>query len=838
MDVRVEVVDMWGEDDGGVGHSVVSLCIGEKAKVREKASGGNLRQKMMKEFISDSRDKDDDTVQMMKTVWEAFESGEGVLNDMPLEECIDYLMKCYQKARKSRESLYAQWKRVSKMLGDCIGGIFSSRCCSRTKFWNSMKNFGKLKELVQACVNRMKSVARDKKRKSVEQLCMDLIFDGSAVAISKIKSFCSVRGGVFDSKRLAEEDKRKHIEFWNGLWNRNLISIHDNEVMRWLEPYCSKLRSFAKVENGEEIAPWYTGSNTIDIAYDINDEEIVKALKRMKWRKAPGPSGIPVDLFKVCMQSSIIMCKLKSECQRVIMGSPIPEGWRKSRLVLLYKTKPPSDEVGFQRPINLLESAFRIMDTVMYNRMHVMVENYLEDIQGGFRNRRGCVEQVFIVSIAVQRAKAQKRNLVLVSMDLKKAYDSVSHNALLYACGKMGMNRRSVLLLRRLLSDHKIEDMSKEIEVAVSCGVMQGGITSPDLFNLYIDRSLCGFEDGSSILLPVRLCQVLYADDRCIISDSVVGAERLVEEACTWAKNNGAEYNSSKTVWTSINEEVDEILVNGERITRSSAITILGMNISPNDYEVVTRKKSVDIIAKESAKLVIQFWNKIKSLSNFRMARLLVCYFFFPRVLYGSELVGEWKDAIVVDRSLFKILRFMIGCPLVVNASRLMEFSGVLRVSTRQIWLKLRFLVRLLAPGDSLKMLMQKNLLIVFEEQLPWYLDLLVSVEKLRLNRWWMELKAAWVRSNYCISKDVVDKAISDLRVKIVEYEKAWYYKKLLGRIPLALFRDPSISPTASGVEGYRHLFWVKFCINCQYRRHEEMTHMDHFCEFCDEEMA
>ena len=50
--------------------------------------------------------------------------------------------------------------------------------------------------------------------------------------------------------------------------------------------------------------------------------------------------------------------------------------------------------------------------------------------QCGFRKGRGCVDQIFTLGIQAEKAREYNTSLYLAFVDLRKAYDSVSHEAL------------------------------------------------------------------------------------------------------------------------------------------------------------------------------------------------------------------------------------------------------------------------------------------------------------------------------------------------------------------------------------------------------------------------
>ena len=69
----------------------------------------------------------------------------------------------------------------------------------------------------------------------------------------------------------------------------------------------------------------------------VSKEEVKNALRRMKKGKAVGPDGLPVEVWK-CMGEMGIKF-LTRLFNRLLMGERMPEEWRRSVLIPMYKNK-------------------------------------------------------------------------------------------------------------------------------------------------------------------------------------------------------------------------------------------------------------------------------------------------------------------------------------------------------------------------------------------------------------------------------------------------------------------------------------------------------------------
>ena len=80
--------------------------------------------------------------------------------------------------------------------------------------------------------------------------------------------------------------------------------------------------------------------------------------------------------------------------------------------------------------ISLLCVASKDFGRAVLNRIQKVLEKHLDDNQCGFRQSRGCVDQIFSVKILMQRAKEFNKPIHLCFVDLQKAYDTVNRGAL------------------------------------------------------------------------------------------------------------------------------------------------------------------------------------------------------------------------------------------------------------------------------------------------------------------------------------------------------------------------------------------------------------------------
>ena len=85
----------------------------------------------------------------------------------------------------------------------------------------------------------------------------------------------------------------------------------------------------------------------------VTDEEVMEAMNKMKLGKAAGPSEVNMDM--ILASGTFRVGVTKKFCQRVLDGEGMPEEWKTSVVVPIYKGKRDVMDCGAYREVKLLE---------------------------------------------------------------------------------------------------------------------------------------------------------------------------------------------------------------------------------------------------------------------------------------------------------------------------------------------------------------------------------------------------------------------------------------------------------------------------------------------------
>ena len=161
----------------------------------------------------------------------------------------------------------------------------------------------------------------------------------------------------------------------------------------------------------------------------------------------------------------------------------MPEEWRRSVLIPIYKKKGDAQCSGNCRGIKLMNHTMKLWERIIKARLRDRVE--INKQQYGFMPGKGTTDAMFALRMLMEKYREGQRELHCVFADLKKAYDRVPRDELWYCMRKSGIVEKYVRL---------VQGMYKDSEAVVRCAIEttesfkdkvelhQGSALSPFLF--------------------------------------------------------------------------------------------------------------------------------------------------------------------------------------------------------------------------------------------------------------------------------------------------------------------------------------------------------------------
>ncbi|KAK3528423.1 hypothetical protein QTP86_034243 [Hemibagrus guttatus] len=328
------------------------------------------------------------------------------------------------------------------------------------------------------------------------------------------------REGEKDLYRLARQRDRdgKDVQQVRVIKDRDgrVLTSEESVRRRWKE-YIEELMN---EENEREKR--VEGVNSVEQKVDkIRKDEVRKTLKRMKSGKAVGPDDIPVEVWKCLGEAAVEF--LTSLFNRVLESEKMPEEWRRSVLVPIFKNKGDVQSCSNYRGIKLMSHTMKLWERVVEARLRKVVE--ICEQQYGFMPRKSTTDAIFALRILMEKYRDGQRELHCVFVDLEKAYDRVPREELWCCMRKSGVAEKYVRVVKDMYERSRTVvrcAVGQTEEFKVEVGLHQGSALSPFLFAIVMDQL-------SEEIKQESPWTMMFSDDIVICSESREQVEENLE---------------------------------------------------------------------------------------------------------------------------------------------------------------------------------------------------------------------------------------------------------------------------------------------------------------------
>jgi len=211
----------------------------------------------------------------------------------------------------------------------------------------------------------------------------------------------------------------------------------------------------------------------------ITLEKVLKTFKNISSSSSPGYTGIPSKiLLNSLNELSPFLLNIFNYC---IETGTIPDEWKFSIVLPLFKNKGKADDCNNYRGISLLSPIAKIFETLLAEQVSFYFEsnNLFHPSQHGFRKNFSCESALHEIISELNDAKDKRLIALLLFIDFRKAFDTVDSKLLINKLFHYGFDNLSLKLICNYFNGRsqlvRLNDVLSAMQL-IKLGVPQGSV--------------------------------------------------------------------------------------------------------------------------------------------------------------------------------------------------------------------------------------------------------------------------------------------------------------------------------------------------------------------------
>ena len=284
-------------------------------------------------------------------------------------------------------------------------------------------------------------------------------------------------------------------------------------------------------------------SSTEEILSAITNKEIKTRLSKIKNGSAPGPDGME----KRHLNQRGTREALRLFFNLLLITQRQPRTWNENKTILMPKPGKDPNNIENLRPITISPILCRMYWGIIDQRLRANTK--FSQRQKGFVSEPGCFYNIHALNEILRLAKT-RQGLVLIQLDISKAFDTIPHKAIDPALRRLGIPStiRSSIINSYQSIHTNIEHKGSRVGVQLRRGVKQGDPLSPFLFNTIMNPLLDQLEEmrGYKINESQSISSLAFADDLILVADNMEKAQLLLTTTEKYLENMGMKIASKK----------------------------------------------------------------------------------------------------------------------------------------------------------------------------------------------------------------------------------------------------------------------------------------------------
>lgn len=330
--------------------------------------------------------------------------------------------------------------------------------------------------------------------------------------------------------------------------DKSVDDISERPSMEVLE---NKFRTVFEAPSSEDVELLGAKKTCYGNMYrPIGDADLQWALDNSKSMSA-GP-----DRIRITHARRVPPRRLLLLFNSMLLFGIVPDILKANRTIFIPKGVGTADPNNW-RPITISSVLLRLCNKIIGKRFAEEVPFHSH--QRGFLRIDGVFLNTMTLESVIMERRRKRKPYHIISLDLQKAFDSVSHQSIRRALQRFSIDER---LQHFILDGYDNSSTVPEIgaehgrKISFRRGVKQGDPLSPYLFNLMLDELICILQsrnNGIPLAEGLNLSVLGYADDLILFADSIKAAQTVLRYTIDFFDKRGLSLNPRKCVALSVN---------------------------------------------------------------------------------------------------------------------------------------------------------------------------------------------------------------------------------------------------------------------------------------------
>ena len=431
----------------------------------------------------------------------------------------------------------------------------------------------------------------------------------------------------------------------------------------------------------------------------ITCSEVSDALQALKRNKAAGVDRLTPEHL---IEAKGVASQAIAGClEEIVRTTKVPDSFKYGLITPVFKGHgaDPAKTDNY-RDITVQTILCKVFEKILDKRLGEELEraDVPSELQFAYRKNRGTLQANFILQEVISANRDLGKTVYVAFLDVRKCFNSIWHDGLLYKLICANVSPRIILTLRNLYREFHVK-VKVQGELSshgrIEQGLKQGGVLSTTLLTLFMDDKIrkIHMENLGAKIGRKSIGIIAYADDEVLISTDPTELQQLLDIAykhsCLWRYR----YNVSKCkilIYGKRSESI-EWLLGGDLVEVTEEYTHLGVIMTPG----AAAKRRIEEGMKTARRALYAQCTQGLNIARMSPLTLHAIWRIYaePALTYSlpvTKMTAE--DIAYLERMQLRVYRLMQGLPGKTQKTAVLAMLGALPTKIMIIRVTMQFL--------------------------------------------------------------------------------------------------------------------------------------------------